>query len=222
MVTSTHAVGTLGYLKDKIADEIARSDLTSQIADKISEAIEAYQPERFFFSETRDIIFNTSVGQEFYGDSTSPIAVAGMSTLQAFDYIILYIGSIPWPIARRTDTEIEVLNQNGLMRGQPWNWSYFNEQLRLGPVPDTTYQMRIAAHQRVALPTSDDQAGNQWMTQNAERLIRCRAKSELFRHVVKDKEQADDMFAAAMEAFDALKGQTNRLVGRGIMAAMEF
>jgi hypothetical protein len=222
MVASTHAVGTLGYMKDKIADEIARSDLTSQIADKITEAIEAYQPERFFFSETRDITFNTSVGQEFYGDSTSPIAVAGMSTLQAFDYLILYIGSIPWPIARRTDTEIEVLNQNGLMRGQPWNWSYFNEQLRLGPVPDTTYQMRIAAHQRIAPPSTDDQTGNAWMTQIAERMIRCRAKGELYAHVIRDSDEAQKFFGLAIEAFDALKGQTNRLVGRAIMAPMEF
>lgn len=221
MVASTHAVGTLGYMTDKIADELARSDLSSQIQDKITEAIAAYQNDRFMFSETRDITFSTSVGQEFYGDVTSPVAVAGMSTLLAFDYIILYIGSIPWPIARRTDTVIEVLNQNGLMRGQPWNWSYFNEQLRLGPVPDTTYQMRIAAQQNVTPPATLDEVGNPWMT-FAERLIRCRAEAELFSHVIRDYDQADKFFALAQEAFDSLKGQTNRLTGRGIMAPMEF
>ena len=222
MVTSVHAVGTLGYMKDKIADELARPDLTSQIADKITEAIAAYQPERFFFSESRDFTFSTSAGQEFYGDATSPVAVPGVASLQAFDYVILYIGSIPWPIARRTDVEIEVLNQNGLMKGQPWNWSYYNEQLRLGPVPDAVYSMRIACHQKVAAPSGDDVAGNPWMMDNAERLIRCRAKYELFLHVMKNMEQAEAMAAAAQEAFDTLKGQTNRLVGRGIVNPMEF
>lgn len=224
MVTSTHAVGTLGYLKDKIADEIARGDLTSQIADKITEAIAAYQSERFFFSESRDITFSTVAGQEFYGTADN----AAIPTLQGFDYIILYIGSIPWPIARRTDVEIEVLNQNGLMRGQPWNWSYYNQQIRLGPVPDTIYSMRIAAHQKVAAPATvgavaaDDQTGNAWMTDNAERLIRSRAKYELYLHVIKNMGYAEAMAAAVTEAFDTLKGQTNRLVGRGIMAPMEF
>lgn len=227
---SAHVPGTLGYMKEKIADEIRtaattdieRGDFTTQIADKINEAIEFYQPERFFFSESRDIVFNTSVGQEFYGDTTSPVAVSGMATLQAFDYIILYIGSIPWPIARRTDTEIEVLNQNGLMRGQPWNWSYYNEQLRLGPVPDATYQMRIAAHKRIPAPSSDDDTSSQWMTQIAERMIRCRAKAELYAHVLRNDAEATRYHALAQEAYESLKGQTNRLVGRSLMAPMEF
>ena len=218
MVASTHAVGTLGYMKDKIADEIARPDLTSQIADKITEAIAAYQPERFFFSETRDITFSTVIGQEFYTASDN----AAIPTLEAFDYVILYIGSIPWPIARRTDVEIEVLNQNGLMRGQPWNWSYYNQQLRLGPIPDAVYSMRIACHQKVAAPLTDDTAGNPWMTDNAERLIRCRAKYELYLHVIRNMEAAQAMASATTEAFDALKGQTNRLVGRALMQPMEF
>lgn len=218
MVASTHAVGTLGYMKDKIADEIARPDLASQILDKITEAVEAYEPERFFFSETRDITFNTVAGQEFYTASDN----AAIPTLQAFDYVILYIGNIPWPISRRTDVEIEVLNQNGLMRGQPWNWSYFNQQLRLGPVPDTIYPMRIAAQQTVPMPGTDDVTGNPWVTKIAERLIRCRAKYELYLHVIRNTEMAENMATAVTEALDSLKGQTNRLVGRGITAPMEF
>lgn len=218
MVTSTHAVNTLGYLKDKIVDELGRPDLTSQIVDKITEAIAAYQSERFFFSESRDITFPTVAGQEFYGAADN----AAIPTLQGFDYIILYIGSIPWPIARRTDVEIEVLNQNGLVRGQPWNWAYYNQQIRLGPVPDTAYQMRIAAHQTVAAPTGDDVLGNPWMSGNAERLIRSRVKYEMFLHKIRNMQMAQSMAAAVTEAFDTLKGQTNRLVGRGIMAPMEF
>lgn len=218
MVASTHAVDTLGYLTDKIADELARPDLASAIQDKITESIATYQPERFLFSESRDITFSTVAGQEFYTAADNP----AIPLLQAFDYVILYIGSIPWPIARRTDVEIEVLNQNGLMRGQPWNWSYFNLQLRLGPVPDTVYPMRIAAHRNVAAPATPDTVGNPWMSGIAERLIRSRAKYEIFTHIIRNMDQAQVMAAAVTDAFDTLKGQTNRLVGRGLMAPMEF
>lgn len=218
MAISTHPQGTLGYLKDKIADELARPDLTDQIADKINEAIVAYQAERFLFSESRDITFSTGIGKEFYGAADN----AAIPSLQAFDYILLYLGDIPWPISRRTDTEMEVLNQNGLMRGQPWNWSYFNQQIRLGPVPDAVYTMRVAAHQNVAAPTGADTTGNPWMSDNAERLIRARAKYEIYLHVIRDVEMAQAMAAGVTEAFDTLKGQTNRLVGRGLMQPMEF
>lgn len=218
MVMSSHAVGTLGYLSDKIADELARPDLASQITDKITEAIAAYQSERFFFSETRDLTFNTVAGQEFYTTADN----SSIPTLQAFDYIILYLGGIPWPVTRRTSIEIEVLNQNGLVRGQPYNWDYYNQQIRFGPVPDAVYSIRIAAQQNVAAPTDPDAVGNPWMSGNAERLIRSRAKYELYLHVIKSTEKASQMAAAVTEALDTLKGQTNRLVGRGIIAGHEL
>lgn len=204
-------------MKDQIADELARGDLTSQIAVAITNAITFYQPERFRFNESRDLTFNTASGQEFYGTADN----ADIPTLQAFDYIILYIGSIPWPLHRRTDVEIEVLNQNGLMRGQPWNFSYFNNQIRLGPVPDTTYSMRIAAHKKMAGPTLDTDTANVWMS-DGERLIRCRAKYDLSMNVTKDVEEAQRMAPLIKEAFEMLKGQANRLLGQGRVAPMEF
>lgn len=217
MPTVPITANTLGQMKADIADELARPDLTTQIASKIAEAIDFYQPERFFFSESRDFLFSTTTGKEFYTEADIP----GISVLNGFDYIILYIGSIPWPLARRTDVEIEVLNQNGLMRGQPWSWSYFNQQLRLGPVPDLTYQMRIACHQYVAPPANDNVTGNAWMT-SAEKLIRSYAKSQLYLHVIRNRDMAAVMQGEADAAYDMLKGKTNKLVGRGIVAPMEF
>jgi hypothetical protein len=210
-------------MKNDIAAELGgRSDLLPVIDAAIITAIDHFQSERFWFSESRDaFLFNTSVGQEFYGESTTPVAVVGISQLLAFDYVILYIGSIPWPIARRTDVEIEVLNQNGLMRGQPWNWTYFNEQIRLGPVPDTSYQLRIVGQVNVGAPATDSTLGNPWMT-NAERLIRSRAKYEIFLHNFRNLEQAQAMSAYIEDVYGQLKGRGNRLLGRGYMAPMEF
>jgi hypothetical protein len=82
--------------------------------------------------------------------------------------------------------------------------------------------MRIAAHQKVAMPPTDDTIGNAWMTDNAERLIRYRAKYELFMHIIRNTEQAQVMAGAVQEAIEVLKGETNRLVGRGIMNPMEM
>lgn len=209
---------TLGQMKSDIATEMGRGTaLDAIIPSKIMEAIEFYQAERFWFSETRDITFNTVQGQEFYGAADN----ANIPTLQYIDYVILYLGSIPWIIHRTTDKEIEVLNQNGLVQGQPWNWSYFNEQLRLGPIPSAVYSMRIACHRYVTPPANDTEANNPWMT-NAERMIRCKTKFFLHVDVLRNTEEAQKMDAAAQEAHDMLVGKTNRLLGRGIMAPMEF
>lgn len=217
MGQSPNTSATLATMKSRIADEIARSDLTSQIALCINDAIDFYQTERFDFTESRDLTFSTVGGQEFYTSADQ----AQIPTLEAFDYIILYLGNIPWPLHRRTPLEIEKLNQNGLMRGQPWNFCYYNKQLRLGPVPDTAYSMRIAAHVCVSAPATDTEASNPWMT-DGEKMIRCRAKYELHTHYTRNAVQAQTMKAAEIEAFEQLKGKTNKLTGTGRIAPMVF
>ncbi len=222
MPTVPISANTLGQMKTDISTELARGDtLDSIIPSKIAEAIEYWQPERFWFSESRDFMFSTAQGQEFYGETTAPIAATGMSTLQFIDYVVLYIGSVPWIIARRTDKDIEILNQNGLVQGQPWNWSYYNEQFRLGPIPDTAYPIRIAAHRYIDPPASDDETGNPWMT-NAEKLIRCYAKFLIFAHNIRNTEQATAMMAETEDALSRLKARTNKLLGQGLVQPMEF
>lgn len=208
---------TLGDMKARVADELARSDLTTQIANAINDAIDFYQNERFIFNESRDITFSTVSGQEFY----STAANANIPTLKSFDYVILYLGNIPWNLRRRAPLDIEILNQNGLMRGQPWNYAYYNKQLRLGPVPDTAYSMRIAGRITYAAPATDTEANNPWMV-DAEKLIRCRAKMELHRHVTRNMKEMQSMKIAADEAFDQLKGLTNRMTGTGNISPMIF
>ncbi|SRR6266436_6632353 len=215
------STNTQAQMKLDIADELLRSDLTSQIAAAIATAIDAYQAERFFWSESRDTTFNTVAAQEFYAE----VDIPGISTMMSFDYVVLYLGTppqaIPWIMERRTDKEIELLNQNGLVKGQPYNWTYYNQQLRLGPIPDTVYNIRIAAQKFTPGPASDSTTNNPWMTY-AERLIRSRAKYELLFHVIRDFEEAEIMATAVNDAYTTLKGRTNRLKARSIMLPMEF
>lgn len=223
MPTYPLTANTMGQMITDITDELARGDLTgnNQIQAAIGTAIEIYQKERFWFSESRDTVFNTVAAQEFYAES----AVPGISTIMKFDYVVLYLGqppiAIPWIMNRATDKEIEILNQNGLVKGQPYNWAYYNEQLRLGPIPDTIYTIRIAAHLFVPPPAANTTLNNPWMT-NAERLIRSRAKYELLLHVIRDFEEAEVMATAVEDAFTTLKGRTNKLTGTSIVQPMEF
>lgn len=214
---STFAAGTQGYMKDKIADQLARDDLTSRIGEAISDAIRFYQPHRFIFSEGRDVTLNTVVGQEFYTATDDPL----IGTLYAFDYITVTIGTAKFDVQRYQPEQIELLTQTGTQQGQPYAYSYYNYQLRFYPVPDSVLPLTIAAHQKIAAPATDTEVANRWMT-DGEQLIRGRAKYELGLNYTKDMDEAQTMAAYVTEAYDELLARTNKLAGTGLITPTSF
>src|SRR5690349_10519428 len=84
--------GTLGDMKTRVAQELRRSDLTSQIADAINDAILEYQKERFRFSDTDPAnypTFNTVPSRFVYDNSDNPAIGSAMK----FDRLYILIGN---------------------------------------------------------------------------------------------------------------------------------
>lgn len=198
--------GTLGYLKAKIANEIERGDLTNEIAAAVATAIGYYQSERFYFNETRDILFNT-VGQQYqYTSSDAP----DLGNLIKIDYAFAYIGGQPYRIFPIMP---EIMEWSHLATndpvGQPFRFNYYGSKFNLYPTPDQPYPIRVGGHKIVAAPAADGTVGNIWMT-DGENMVRARAKFELYAHVpiIKDPQKASDMRALADEAYKQLKDRT--------------
>lgn len=212
-------MSTLAVMKARIADELARDDITSQIAYAIADAIEAYADRRFHFNEGRATTFPTVAGQEFYDENDA----AALALIQSIDYVVLYVGDTPYHLQPMTPAEIETASTNGTNTGQPGWYCWYGNQLRIYPNPAGAWTVRIGASFKAAAPASDSETGNPWMT-HAERLIRSRAKLELALHVLKDEALAGTMNLAVSEALEQLIGRTNMLtqVGKGRVAAMEF
>lgn len=206
-------------MKARIANELARSDLTSEIAYAITDAIAAYRDERFFFNESRTITFSTVAGQEFY-DSTDAAAIA---TIRRFDYIGVYIGDQFNRLEYCTPDEMEWLSTGLTSSGAPFDYTYYQRKIRLYPTPDAVYTVRVGASVTFAAPANDSEINNPWMVE-AERLIRSRAKNELALHVLKDTDLAQTMAIAVQEALDQLKGETAMLTKAegSRIRAMEF
>lgn len=216
---STFPANTLGYMLDKIADQIARDDLTTQVAECVNDAIVFYQPHRFIFSEGRDTSLSTIIGQEFYGVADDPLL--GPAGLFAFDYITVTIGTAQFDMPRVQPEVIETLSQSGTQMGQPQCYSYYNYQMRLYPVPNAVYPLTIAAHQRIAAPATTSTLGNPWMV-DGEKLIRGRAKYELALNYTQDMDEAQRMTAYVTEQFDELLARTNKLAGTGLIQPTQF
>ena len=208
---------TLAVMKTRIADELARSDLTTQIAYAINDAIDAYNNERFHFSETRANTFQTVAGQEFYGPSDA----SWLGKMVVIDYVYAYNENQPYRLPAETPANIELLAINGTFSGIPWSYCWYGNQVRLYPIPDKAYTIRMGGAVKVDPPASDAETDNAWMAK-AERLIRSRAKLELALHVLKDRDLADTMSVAVAEAFEDLKSETNQItqIERGRVKAM--
>jgi len=202
---------TLAIMKARIADDLARSDLENQIASAINTAIEAYQTERFFFNETRTVTFPTVASQDFYGADDN----SNIPDLLNIDWMTILISAgNQWDLEYRRPEVIDYDAGNTSSIGQPYDYTYYEQQIRLYPTPNQVWTVRVNGQIVKAAPASDDEASNPWMTY-CERMIRSRAKLELASHVLRDKDMANTMRGAEIEAFDQLKRRTNRQVSNG-------
>jgi hypothetical protein len=218
---STATAGTQAAMKLRIKNEIGRSDIDGDIANAIADAIEAYQEERFYWNESRTITFTTVQDQEFYDSSDA----ASLATISKIDYVTVYTGNQPYQLLAMAPQDIEHASTNGTSTGQPSWYCYYGEQLRLYPVPSDAWTVRVGAQITVAAPASDAEANNPWMTK-AERLIRNRAKAELYTHVddIADDGKAAKHLAMAEEALGQLRERTAILtqIGEGRIRSMCF
>lgn len=202
---------TLAILKARIADELNRTDLTSQIAYAVSDAIALYQVRRFRFNQVRGT-FSTVAGTEFYTTSTIPDDIVAVDSLR-----ITVNGRVvtldPWSFQVMED-----ISSTSNTRAQPRAWSWYADQIRLYPVPDAVYPLTISYLQRIAAPASDANS-NVWTT-DAASLIRHAAKRMVYSEVLMN--QGDAAACAQSEAleFRRLQRESDILQTGGLRGSM--
>ena len=211
---------TLAVMKARIVREIRRSNLTTDIDAAITTAIEAYQHERLAFNESREFTFATVTSQEIYTSSDD----ADLGNIIKFDYVNYVQGSNSWPLDPLTPARIEYLNAAGSFTGEPQGYCWYNERMRIYPVPAAVYTIRIGCVKKIAAPASDSEASNRWMT-DAELLIRCRAKYELYAHVILNGTMAEYFNperdgSPTKQALERLQIKASRVAQQGGYAVM--
>ncbi len=209
---------TLTIMKQRIADEVARSDLTTMIAYAITDAIAHYQSKRFLFNESRDACtFDTVNTQEWYDKYDNK----HIPNFMAIDYVQLDIDNNIFSLDRQEPEILDSIGTNVSAPGQPYSYTYYDRMIRLYPVPNEVWEVRVAGHIKLDAPATDAEANNEWMI-DAERLIRNRAKLNLASHIVSSgllptiDVQALAIFKQEeIDALNELKGRTAKATGTG-------
>lgn len=209
---------TLQTMIDEIESDTERSD-TVAITAKIEAAIRHYQPRRLFFNESRSITFNTVASTDTYRFGT------GLEITTEFYRIdsawITIAAEDVRELTRRNYADLEGTADNNTDEGEPSDYAFINEAIRLWRNPDDAYEVRLTGHVKIAPPGSAVVTGNAWMVEGYD-LIMCRAKAELYAHRWEDPANAQLMRIAEMDAFNRLKSATDDKVEDGHLAATEF
>lgn len=202
---------TLAIMKARIASELRRTDLTTQIADAITTSIEAYKGHRFWFAVSRALTFTTVAGQEFYTATDN----ANIGRIEKIDFVNLLVGTYPYLLSESDPDQIESLSLDGTQDGQPRYYSLYANQFRLYPIPEQAYTVRVSGIIGLGAPASDVEANNAWMIEG-ERLIRHRATFELATHVLRDKDIQESAALGVEDALTSLRLRSaNRQASRG-------
>lgn len=214
-----------GDMQSRIADEIKRSNLTSQIQNAIQTAIQAYEARPFWFNMQRATM-NTVSGTKIYGLPSVPATPAGAPGIFKKMRMIRLSrdNGATWQGELTEYTRDEAMAYDTVQTlGVPDHYfiDYLEKptiaddhatlgQLWLLPIPNSSTYLLELQYLRELNRLSANGDENAW-TNEGELLIRCRAKRELYTHVIRDTDEAIKMATAERDAL-------SDIIRRGVMA----
>jgi hypothetical protein len=199
---------TLATLKARIADDLRRSDLTSQIASAIRDAIKRWEGERFWFNEKR-FRLTTMAGTEEYAipatlTNTDDTALATGEDLLAIDDVTILYGSDSYRLYERSDQWLnDYQAPASTYQGTPDHYGVYANKIRIGPIPDAAYTITVSGLARLSTLSAGTDT-NAW-TDEAESLTRHQALAEIFRTVLRDGDGFQFALGGVQDAVEHLK-----------------
>jgi len=204
-----------------IADELDddHGEYTEHIHRAIFAALRTLAREPFYFNQARDIVFDTVAGQAWYG-VTDHEHIGSLAGLVAVFCQRGAAGPV-WKLQRETAQKLEILDA-ATPAGQPRQFCYFGQKLRLFPRPDNgPYRIRLQIAPKRFDQIKDGQEDHIWFIEAFD-LIFARAKYTLYKDILKDSVAAAAALADFHEQMHLLRAETSRRLGNGCIKATLF
>lgn len=208
-------MSTFLEIKDRIAADLRRSNLATQIGQAVNDAIAEAARTRFYFNEMHTS-FVTVPGQEYYPD-------LGLVEL---DDVWYYINNIVDGQKERLYIENQLdandLRIGNALGGQLQSISRYGGQLRIQPVPTSIVTIYLDGFGKLTPnPLVADGDTNAWLTEG-ELYIRFLAKRNVVRDVVRDYGEARLIEAIAEDYKSILEGDTAERSTTDRIASTQF
>jgi len=217
---------TLAEIRNRVADMLARSDLSTQIEKEISLAVTRYNRKVTWLSEIRGGTLATVAGQATY--STFSIAAAdavqtvtGLTAVSFQDVLkIQYIRDADYDELREVRySDWERFFDTSGSTGGPDYFTIYAGKIGLWPVPDAVETLTISAVVKPVVPTAvtDESV---WFEQYQE-LIEAATATAVCMKFIKDFEQAavwaaeEKKQSDALDRENALRMSTGRIKAHG-------
>jgi hypothetical protein len=172
-----------GDLKARIKDELSRStdpDIDAQIARSVNDAINFYSSQGFWFLEVENEIETVS-GQPDY-DLPDDWRPGSEITVTITDSrYLLRRRSYNWYRERAYRAAADI--------GQPSDYAIFGQRVWLKPTPNALYVVTLTYN--AAPPVLDLETDENGWTNDAEPLIRTRAKIDLLTNVIREADPTE-------------------------------
>lgn len=205
-------------IEAQIADDLARSDLSSQITNAVNAAIRAYRFERLGFNEAYRVTATASISLDTLALSSLSVRFRKIDRVRllrdAGDYLDLYRRDYDWIASRQDNRAL----------GMPIEYAVYNDQILFDSVADQSYTLSIDGIKELGTGTTATfSAGDAsaWFN-DARELVRHRAKREVYAHVLKDMELAAAAGAAEKDALGMLKAELGQMATTGFIRPTEF
>lgn len=204
-------MSTLSDLRSRIADDLNRSDLNTQIDKAINRAITHYRKRKFWFNETTGT-FLTVAGQQSYTTSVIPSDILHIHRLEYSD------GNTSYEVIRASIDYIRNLTSTSGASLPTW-YAWYGGKIYFALIPSAVGTVTIYYDKSYSDLTSSDSND---FTVYAEDLIEARARWWIYNRIIRD---ADEAVLAKQEELDALQGldiQTSGKIATGYVAPTQF
>lgn len=203
-------MATWDDLVSRIADDLNRSDINTQIGVAVNRAIAYYMSERTWFNETSDTVTTVS-GQESYGTADGLASdIIRIDLVQITDS-----AGNQYPLTERTWSYLRTLQTSPTtLTGLPVDWCWYGEKLYLYPTPNAALTCTVWYVKSYAELTAGE--SNDWTTEReATDLIEARATWWVATRLLKDYERAQAAKGEELEAYRRLIERTSHAVSSG-------
>jgi len=210
--------GTKTTLLAKIADDLERSDLSTQIETAVVDAIDAYKNERFWFNESYRASVTLSSSVAFIAMSTLPNRYleidrlrVNLSTNNDFDMI-------------QRDYHFIMARQDGVSPSLPTEFAVYGDKIQFDSKADQNYTLILDGLIDLSSAASASYSASSsasWFS-DARNLIRARAKWDIYLNILKDEAMATAQAIAEQRAYSDLKSKTNQRNSSGKIRPTSF